>query len=104
LAQQALQLCNLEALLRISRKETQFRPETVIAYAMLATRSDGNSIIADGAAFHSNGQWRNLAFKRQIAPRQQKLSAFEFATGAAIPERDWESHDLPRGSMQTGGD
>jgi len=98
------QLCNLEAILQISQKETQFRPETVIAYAMRETRSDGESIIADGAAFHSAGQWYNLAFKCRISARQQKVSAFEFAIGAAIPERDWASHDLPRGAMQAADD
>jgi hypothetical protein len=96
------QLCNLEAILQISQKEARFRPESVIAYAMLATRSDGNFIIADGAAFHSDGQWYNLAFKCRISPRQQRVAAFEFATGAAIPERDWASHDLPR--QMTAGD
>ena len=98
------QLCNLEAILQISQKETQFHPETVIAYAMRETRSDGDSIIADGAAFHSDGQWYNLAFHCRISPRQQKVSAFEFATGAAIPERDWAAHDLPRAAMQAADD
>ncbi len=97
-------LCNLEALLQISQKEAQFHPETVIAYAMRETRSDGDSIIADGAAFHSQGQWYNLAFKCRISAAQQKVSAFEFATGAAIPERDWAAHDLPRGAMQAADD
>jgi hypothetical protein len=98
------QICNLEALLQISQREKQFHPETVIAYAMRETRSDGDSIVADGAAFHSDGQWYNLAFKCRISVRQQKVSAFEFATGAAIPERDWASHDLPRGAMQAADD
>jgi hypothetical protein len=97
------QLCNLEAILQIRRGETQFRPESVIAYAMAATRTDGDVIIADGAAFRSNGKWYHLAFKCRITPRQQKVAAFEFAAGAAIPERDWASHDLPR-ELTAGGD
>ena len=97
-------MVEIEAILQISQKETQFRPETVIAYAMRETRSDGESIIADGAAFHSAGQWYNLVFKCRISARQQKVSAFEFAIGAAIPERDWASHDLPRGAMQAADD
>jgi hypothetical protein len=98
------QLCNLEALLQIAEKEARFHPETVIAYAMRETRSDGDSIIADGAAFHSEGQWYNLAYKCRISARQQKVSAFEFATGEAIPEREWAAHDLPRGVMQAADD
>jgi hypothetical protein len=97
------QLCNLEAILQISQKEAH-HPETVIAYAMRETRSEGDSIIADGAAFHSEGQWYNLAFKCRISPRQQRVSAFEFATGAAIPQRDWAAHDLPRSVTQAADD
>jgi len=97
------QLCNIEAILQIGQRETRFQPETVIAYAMTATRSADNLIIADGAAFWSNGKWYNLAFKCRISPRQKKVSAFEFATGDSIPERDWASHDLPR-QLTAGGD
>ncbi|WP_158812775.1 DUF930 domain-containing protein [Methylocapsa sp. S129] len=97
------QLCNLEAILQIGERETQFQPETVIAYAMKATRSDDDLIIADGAAFWSHGKWYNLAFKCRISPRQKKVSAFEFATGDSIPERDWAAHDLPR-QQTAGGD
>ncbi|MFI5013544.1 MAG: DUF930 domain-containing protein [Hyphomicrobiales bacterium] len=97
------QLCNFEAVLQIHQKETEFRPEFVIAYAMLATKTADNVITADGAAFQSQGRWYNFAFKCRISPRQQKVLAFEFAIGAPIPKSEWASHYLPV-SQQGSGD
>ena len=89
------QLCDMEAALQIRQIEDQFRPEFVVAYAMRATRTVDRFLIADGAAFLSQGQWYRLAFKCRISPRGQKVEAFEFAIGAAIPKRDWAAHNLP---------
>ena len=89
------QLCDMEAALQIRQIGDQYRPEFVVAYAMLATRTVDHLLIADGAAFLSQGQWYRLAFKCRISPRGQKVEAFEFAIGAAIPKRDWAAHNLP---------
>jgi hypothetical protein len=96
------QLCNFEAVLQIRQKEVQFRPELVIAYAMAAARLSADVVTAEGAAFQSQGRWYNLAFKCRISPRQQKVLAFEFAIGAAIPRSEWASHYLPASSQGAG--
>ncbi len=96
------QLCNLEAILQIRQSGTEFRPEFVVAYAMGDTRNVAGMLIADGAAFRSGGKWYNLAFKCRISARRQKVEAFAFAVGAAIPKRDWAAHDLPHQLTEMG--
>ena len=89
------QLCDFEAMLQIGRADGRFKPDFVVAYAMADAKTDRNEIIADGAAFHSDGQWYNLAFRCRMSARQEKVQAFEFAVGALIPQRDWAPHNLP---------
>jgi hypothetical protein len=52
-------------------------------------------LTAEGAAFRSEGKWYELAFKCRISPFRQKVEAFDFAIGGAMPKRDWSSHNLP---------
>lgn len=96
------QLCNFEAGLQIRQKDNQFRPELVIAYAMAAAKLSADLVTAEGAAFQSQGRWYNLAFKCRISPRQQKVLAFEFAIGTAVPRSEWAAHYLPASSQGAG--
>lgn len=94
-----VQLCNLEAILQISRSEQEYRPEGIIAYAMSDLATKGDIIIANGAAFQSKGQWYNLSFRCRVSPTSRTVQGFEFAIGSAIPKSDWASHNLPRQSI-----
>jgi hypothetical protein len=96
------QICDLEAILQIGRIEADFAPDAVVAYAMAETRSSADLIVADGAAFRSRGRWYNLKFKCRISERLQRVLAFEFAVGEAVPRADWSAHALAVGSFQTG--
>jgi hypothetical protein len=90
-----VQICDLEAILQIARSSLQYHPETVVAYAMADVVRKGELLVANGAAFQSNGSWFNLSFRCRISPRSQIVQGFEFAIGTAIPREDWETHGLP---------
>jgi Domain of Unknown Function (DUF930) len=90
-----VQICDLEAILQIARSGLQYHPETVVAYAMADVVRKGELLVANGAAFQSNGSWYNLSFRCRISPRSQIVQGFEFAIGTAIPREDWETHGLP---------
>ena len=96
------QICDFEAILQIGRIETDFTPDSVVAYAMQETRTSQDLIVADGAAFRSRGRWYNLKFKCRISARQQRVLAFEFVVGDAVPRAEWSEHALAAGSFATG--
>jgi hypothetical protein len=96
------QICDFEAILQIGRIETDFAPDSVVAYAMHETQTSKDLILADGAAFRSHGRWYNLKFKCRISARQQRVMAFEFVVGDAVPRAEWSEHALAAGSFQSG--
>lgn len=91
------QLCGLEAMAQVGAWDETFKPDQVVAYAMGEPGVSGQVIVADGAALHSRNGWYRLAFKCELTPDLQKVTAFAFHVGAAIPRRDWDSHNLPAG-------
>ena len=90
-----IQICDLEAILQITRSGLDFRPVAVIAYAMADVVVEGETVIANGAAFQSDGEWHKLSFRCRISRRAQTVQGFEFAVGAPIPESDRDAHNLP---------
>ena len=91
----AVQICGLEAILQITRSALQYHPETVVAYAMADVVMKGELLVANGAAFQSDGNWFNLSFRCRVSPRSQIVKGFEFAIGNAIPKEEWGTHGLP---------
>jgi hypothetical protein len=89
------QICDLEAILQITRSGLQYHPEGVVAYAMADVVRKGELLVANGAAFQSDGNWYNLSFRCRVSSRSQMVQGFEFAIGTAIRREDWESHGLP---------
>ena len=90
-----IQICDLEAILQITRSGLQYHPEAVVAYAMSDVVVKGDMVAANGAAFQSEGAWYNLSFRCRISSRSQKVEGFEFAIGQGIPRNDWDAHGLP---------
>jgi Domain of Unknown Function (DUF930) len=80
------QLCDVEALEQIARGKPELRPERAVAYATADTKVAGNVLIADGAAFLSQGQWYRLSFRCETTPDHSKVVSFDFATGGPIGE------------------
>jgi hypothetical protein len=90
-----VQICNLEAILQITRSGLEFHPVAVVAYARADVVAKGDTVVANGAAFQSDGEWYNLSFRCRISPRSRQVQGFEFVIGAAIPRGDWVAHSLP---------
>jgi hypothetical protein len=93
-----IQLCNVETMEQVRRWKSLYRPDFVVAYATAGARLSGLTLEADGAAFRSKRLWYSVKFKCQLTPDLQKVAAFEFAVGPAIPEREWAAHSLPVGN------
>jgi hypothetical protein len=90
-----VQICSLEAILQITRSGLEFHPMAVVAYAMADVVAKGDTVVANGAAFQSEGEWYNLSFRCRISPRSRSVQGLEFVIGAAIPREDWKAHSLP---------
>jgi hypothetical protein len=80
------QLCDVEAMEQIARSGDAFRPERAVAYATSDVKVDGNLMIAEGAAFLSEGQWYRLSFRCETTPDHSKVVSFDFATGGVVTE------------------
>ncbi len=93
--ERVIQHCSVEAMAQVGAWKTAYQPDFLVAYAMADTKFSGNSLLADGAAFHSKQFWYNIRLKCDLAPNHKKVAAFEFLVGDAIPRRKWESHNLP---------
>ncbi len=94
-ADQIEQLCNLEAMAQVGAWSKSLKPDRVVAYAMADLEFSGTDVIAKGAAIHSEHEWYRLQFKCQLTPDKEKVVAFEFLMGDAIPRDIWAEHNLP---------
>ncbi|EJC80428.1 protein of unknown function (DUF930) [Rhizobium leguminosarum bv. trifolii WSM2297] len=85
-----LQLCDLEALEQVRRA----RPDMLAPYAMAPEKVSGNSVEVRGGAFSSKGKWYNIQFKCALDAGSGKIVSFASLVGNAIPEAEWQAHDL----------
>ncbi|NYJ11663.1 hypothetical protein GGI64_002721 [Rhizobium leguminosarum] len=89
-----LQLCDLEALEQVRRARPDMRPDTLAPYAMTPEKVGGNSVEVRGGAFRSKGKWYNIQFKCGLDAGSGKVASFAFLVGDAIPQGEWQAHDL----------
>ncbi len=95
------QLCDLEAMAQIAASLKQFHPDRVVAYAKADVRIENNRLVAEGAAFRSHRRWYGLTFTCGLTDDRRAVRSFEFSIGGAIPQRLWESHNLPDPALDT---
>jgi hypothetical protein len=89
------QLCNLEALAQLKAWNAALGPDRLVAYAMGEARLAGDTLSADGAAFHNDAGWHRLRYRCGLTPDHLKVASFAFAVGDDIPRAAWQSHNLP---------
>ncbi len=89
-----VQLCNIEGLEQIRRAAPSYDPDTLVSYAMADTTATGLTLSATGGAFRSRRKWYGVSFQCSIAADYSAVTAFSFKLGAAIPEDEWEDHNL----------
>jgi cytoskeletal protein RodZ len=92
--ERTVQICSIEAMGQIAKSNSQLSPELVSSYAVSEIKFKGRVVVAQGAAFQSNGIWYNLAFSCQISPDRARVQSFEFAVGDPIPRSKWSSLNL----------
>ena len=85
--ERVIQLCNVETMEQVRRWKSDYRPDFVVAYATATAKLSGATLEADGAAFRSKQRWYSVRFICRLTPDLEKVAAFEFAVGQAIPER-----------------
>ena len=88
------QRCDIEAMNRIDKDKTGFRPERVVAGASSDTSVEGDTLKGNGAAFRSKGKWYGLSFVCTTTDDRMDVTAFEYKIGKPIPEAHWEEYGL----------
>ncbi|MBA5801766.1 MULTISPECIES: DUF930 domain-containing protein [Rhizobium] len=89
-----LQLCDLEALEQVRRAHPAMAPDMLAPYAMVAEKVSGNSVEVRGGAFRSKRKWYNIQFKCELDAGSGKVASFAFLVGDAIPQGEWQEHNL----------
>jgi hypothetical protein len=88
------QLCDIEAMTRIGRDRTGFRPDRALAYALSDPALEGDVLAAKGAAFRSGGKWYHLSFTCKATADRTHIVTFDYRVGDAILQQDWQDHGL----------
>jgi hypothetical protein len=89
-----LQLCDLEALEQVRRVQPAMAPDALAPYAMAAEKVSGNNVEVKGGAFRSKRKWYNIQFKCELDAGSGKVASFAFLVGDAIPQAEWQQHNL----------
>ena len=88
------QRCDTEAMERINKDDSGFRPDKVIAYSFGEPVYDTNQIKAPGAVFRSKGEWYRLSYKCEATADRLEVNAFKYKIGDQVPHEDWAAHYL----------
>lgn len=88
------QVCNLEAMQKIGRDNSTFRPERAVVDAVSRSKIKDNTIQGSGAAFRSRGKWYQFTFKCSTTPDRMKVLSFDYRIGAVIPPEKWSAYGL----------
>lgn len=89
-----IQLCDTEAMEQVHRWRSDFAPDSIVAYATEDPRLFEKTLRADGAAFHSRGNWYAMRFSCDVSADGATVLAFAFRVGKPIPRADWSGYGL----------
>lgn len=93
-SEQVIQLCNLEGLEQLRLAGMDPAPDALVGYAYADIKLAGFSLLADGGAFRSGGEWFHLRYRCAVASDFTSVTSFEFAPGEIIPHEEWDAHFL----------
>lgn len=79
-------ICHDAARSEVTKSRPELKPDIVISSAIIPSEAAANIIVANGAAFRSEGRWYNFKFRCEADPFEEKLIAFDFLVGPAFPE------------------
>ena len=89
-----IQLCNIEGLEQLHLARPDVLPDSISSGAFTPVSLQGLTLDAQGAAFRAARKWFGLRFSCTVTPDIAAVSGYRYDIGEAIPEADWESHDL----------
>lgn len=89
-----IQLCTIEGLEQLHLTRPSPFPDSIAPSAFAPTTLTGLTIDAPGAAFRAARKWYGLRFSCTVDPNLSGVAAFRYGIGEAIPEAQWEAHDL----------
>lgn len=92
--ERVIQLCNIEGLEQLHLARPDVLPDSISSGAFLPVTLKGLTLDAQGAAFRAAREWFSLRFSCTVTPDITAVSDYRYAIGEAIPEAEWESHDL----------
>jgi hypothetical protein len=89
-----IQLCTIEGLeqLRIAKPGTL--PDSIAPAAFGPTTLLGLTLDAPAAAYRATRLWYALRYTCTVKADLTGVTAFRFAAGEAIPEKEWDAHEL----------
>jgi hypothetical protein len=90
------QVCDLEAMNRISRDANPFHPDRAKTDVLTHPTHSGDTIKGAGGAFRSKGKWYAFSFTCKGSPDHMRVLAFSYKIGNLIPESKWASLGLWR--------
>ena len=88
------QVCDLEAMERIGRESTKFRPDRANNDIISHPQHIGDTLKAAGAAFRSKKKWYAFSFVCKATPDHMKVISFEYTIGDLISEAIWNDYGL----------
>ncbi|CAN7210257.1 DUF930 domain-containing protein [Rhizobium sp. LjRoot258] len=88
------QSCDTEAMSRINKDDTGYRPDKVIAYTFKDPVPSDNKLDAPGAVFRSKGDWYHLSYTCITGPQHMNVRALDYKIGEKVPKEKWEKYYL----------
>jgi hypothetical protein len=90
------QVCDLEAMSRISRDSNPYRPDRAKTDVLSHPKHTGDTVTGSGGAFRSKGKWYAFSFTCKGTPDHMNVVSFTYKIGAPIPESKWAALGLWR--------
>lgn len=91
-----IQICSFVAAERISQDKSPYQPDRAVMDSISPAKIDGDTMVGDGAALRSHGEWYQFSFSCETSPDHMKVMSFNYQIGAKIPEGRWEELGLWR--------
>ena len=88
------QACGIEAMFRIKKEATHYRPDRAVTGAVSEAKVQGDTMEGAGGAFRSGGKWYQFSFTCKASPDHMKVTFFSYKIGTEIPEAKWDEYGL----------
>jgi hypothetical protein len=88
------QVCDLEAMNQV--RQQGFAADRAKSDVISRPRHNGDTLIASGGAFRSQGKWYQFSFVCKGSPDHLHVLSFQYRIGKEIPAAKWSSLGLWR--------